>query len=123
MSSGAGEVLADVRREEDGEMYALCWTKERLKSAGGVGDRESSERSESEMSEEGAGLRGELGSAFSVQRSMVKKEASPRLTGIPKQEATDDRRRAGSMGNGQRGWIAFQLQGQAVLIVSSMSTK
>jgi hypothetical protein len=61
MSSGAGEVLADERREEDGDMYARRRAKDLLSSGGGVGDRERIERSESEIS-----VKGELGSLFSV---------------------------------------------------------
>jgi hypothetical protein len=63
MSSGAGEVLADDRREEEAEMYVLA--NDRLNSGGGLGDRERTDRSESDASEEGTGLSGELGPPLS----------------------------------------------------------
>jgi hypothetical protein len=65
MSSGAGEVLADDRREEEGEMYGRRLANDRLSSGGGLGDRERTERSESDASEKGTWLSGELGSAVS----------------------------------------------------------
>jgi hypothetical protein len=71
MSSGAGEVLADVLREEDGDMYGSRFEKDRSASEGGEGERESVESSESDASEEGNGLSGELGALFSVEKSMV----------------------------------------------------
>lgn len=48
MSSGAGDALADERREEDGDMYARCWENEQSMPVGGVGERERKETSESE---------------------------------------------------------------------------
>jgi hypothetical protein len=57
----------DDRREDDGEMYACRLVKDRSASEGGVGERERTETSESEASEEGTGLSGELGSLFSVK--------------------------------------------------------
>jgi hypothetical protein len=61
--------LVDDRREEDGEMYARRLGNERPDSEGGVGERERTERgeSESDASKEGTGLRGELGSLSGVQ--------------------------------------------------------
>jgi hypothetical protein len=67
MSSGAGEVLADDRREDDGEMYACRLVNDRSASEGGVGERERVESSESEASEEGTGLSGELGLLSNVE--------------------------------------------------------
>lgn len=71
ISSGAGEVLAEVLQEDDGEMYECRLEKDRLISEGGVGDRDKTETSESDASE-GTGLSGELGSRFSEINSMVK---------------------------------------------------
>jgi hypothetical protein len=64
MSSGAGEVLVDDRREDDGDMYACRVAKDRPDSEGedGTGLR----------GEEGTELSGELGSLSSVRKSMVK---------------------------------------------------
>jgi hypothetical protein len=82
ISSGAGEVLADERREEDGDMYARRWAKDRFSSGGGVGERERIETSESEMSEPGASLNGELGALFSAVQAMVKRKAAWILWGV-----------------------------------------
>lgn len=68
MSSGAGDVLVEERREEDGDMYERCLAKE----GGGEGLRESSDSSLSDASEEkGTSLKGELGSLFSAQYAMA----------------------------------------------------
>jgi hypothetical protein len=64
MSSGAGEVFVDDRREDDGEMYACRLANEPPDSEGeeGTGLR----------GEEGTELSGEPGSLSSVRKSMVK---------------------------------------------------
>lgn len=57
-------------------MYVCRLANERSDSDGGVGDRESRETSESDASEEGTGLSGELGSLLTAtcmfSKSMVK---------------------------------------------------
>jgi hypothetical protein len=69
MSSGAGEVLVDDRREEEGERYERRLANDWSLSLGGVGERERRETSESDASE-GMGLKGELG-PLSRQNDMV----------------------------------------------------
>jgi hypothetical protein len=63
---GAGEALTDDRREDEGERYESRFANDCSVSEGGDGERESMETSESETSDEGTELSGELGSLFSV---------------------------------------------------------
>lgn len=69
----------DERRELDGEMYARrCLAKARSISSGGVGERERIETSESDMSEEGTELSGELAWLVRIELSIVEVQTQVR---------------------------------------------
>lgn len=62
-------------------MYERRLANERSSSAGGVGDRERNDTSESDASEEGTGLSGELGSFSGVKEAIASMGKSRRECG------------------------------------------